>query len=73
MVPLGLIALPALIRSLVIYMSFFTSSSTDSVAMHGRTMKFDAEYSPIFIEIFQCLAFSYVLTWIPLKLSLLGV
>ncbi|CAF3322871.1 unnamed protein product [Rotaria socialis] len=73
MVPLGFIALPALIRSLVIYMSFFTSSSTNSAATHGRTMKFDAEYSPIFIEIFQCLAFSYVLTWIPLKLSLLGV
>lgn len=73
MVPLGLIVLPALMRALVLYMSFFTSSSTKSVVTHGRAMKFNLDFSPIFIEIFQCVALSYVLTWIPLKISFLGV
>ncbi|CAF0791830.1 unnamed protein product [Adineta steineri] len=76
MVPLGLIVLPALIRSLVLYMSFFassTSTSTNTNVTHGRTMKFHVNYSPIFFEILECLALSYVLMWIPLKLSFLGI
>ncbi|CAF1057808.1 unnamed protein product [Rotaria sordida] len=73
MIPLGLMVLPALIRSLVLYMSFCNSSSTNLFSTHGRTMKFYIDHTPIFIEIFQCLAISYVLTWIPLKLSLLIV
>lgn len=68
MVPLGLTVLPALIRALVLYMSFLTSNSNTT---HGRTMKFHVEYSPIFFEIIGCLLQAYVLTWIPLKLSYL--
>ena len=73
MIPLGLIVLPALIRSLALYMSFFASSSENTYAIHGRTMKFHVNYSSIFLEIFQCLILSYILTWIPLKLSLMCV
>jgi hypothetical protein len=75
MVPLGLIVLPAILRSLVLYMSFFTSSSTstNTYATHGRTMKFHVNYSPIFFEIFECVALSYALIWIPLKLTFLSI
>ncbi|CAF3465342.1 unnamed protein product [Rotaria sp. Silwood1] len=73
MIPLGLMVLPGLIRSLVLYMSFLSSSSTNLSTTHGRTIKFSIDHSSIFIEIFQCLAISYVLTWIPLKISFLGV
>lgn len=73
MVPLGLMVLPAIVRSLVLYMSFLTSSSTTTAITHGRTMKFHIDYTPIFIEIFKCIAMSYALTWIPLKLSVLGI
>jgi glycosylphosphatidylinositol transamidase len=69
MIPLGLIVLPALLRSLVLYMSFLTSPSVTQ----GRSMKFEVNYSPIFLEVFQCMFFSYILTWIPLKLSLLSI
>jgi len=75
MVPLGLIVLPAILRSLVLYMSFFTSSSTstNTYATHGRTMKFHVNYSPIFFEIFECVGLSYALIWIPLKLTFLSI
>ncbi len=70
MIPLGLIVLPALLRSLVLYMSFLTSNLNTT---HGRTMKFHVDYSPIFFEIIGCLIQSYVLTWIPLKLPYLVI
>jgi hypothetical protein len=69
MIPLGLMVLPALLRSLVLYMSFLTSPSIT----HGRAMKFDVNYSPMFVEVFQSIVLSYILTWIPLKLPLLGI
>jgi glycosylphosphatidylinositol transamidase len=68
MIPLGLIVLPALIRSLVLYISFLTSNLNTT---HGRTMKFHVDYSLIFREIIECLILSYGLIWIPLKLSFL--
>ncbi|UJR16249.1 hypothetical protein I4U23_003157 [Adineta vaga] len=73
MIPLGLIVAPALLRSLVLYMSFFTSSGTSSTMYitHGRTMKFDMNYSSMFLEILECVALSYVLIWIPMKLPYL--
>ncbi|CAF0893850.1 unnamed protein product [Adineta ricciae] len=73
MVPLGLIVAPALIRSLVLYMSFFTSSetSTTTYITLGRTMKFDMNYSAMFLEILECLALSYALMWIPMKFTYL--
>ncbi len=70
MIPLGLIVLPALLRSLVLYMSFLTSNLNTT---HGRTMKFHVDYSPIFREIIECIILSYVLIWIPLKLSYLCI
>ena len=75
MIPLGLVVLPALIRSLVLYMSFFTSTSTATEVnvTHGRTMKFHVDYSPIFREVLECVALAYAVTWVPLKLSLWSV
>ena len=70
MIPLGVMVLPALIRALVLYMSFLTPSINTT---HGRTMKFHVNYSPIFFEIIGCLIQSYVLTWIPLKLPYLVI
>ncbi len=70
MIPLGLIVLPAILRSLVLYMSFLTSNLNTT---HGRTMKFPVNYSPMFYEIIECLILSYALIWIPLKLSFLGI
>jgi hypothetical protein len=75
MIPLGIMVLPALIRSLVLYMSFFTSSTTskNDHATLGRTMKFHVDYSSLFREGFECLALSYAMTWLPMKLSILSV
>jgi len=70
MIPLGLMVLPALLRSLVLYMSFLTSSLNTT---HGRIMKFEVNYSSMFYEIIECLILSYGLTWIPLKLSYLCI
>lgn len=70
MIPLGLIVLPALIRSLILYLSFLTSNLNST---QGRSMKFSVNYSSIFIEIIQCIFISYVFTWIPLKLSYLTI
>ena len=66
MIPLGLVVLPALIRSLVLYMSFFTSTSTATEVnvTHGRTMKFHVDYAPIFREVLECVALAYAVTWV---------
>lgn len=75
MIPLGLLVLPALIRCLVLYMSFFTSiEKTENLYVtHGRTMNFRVEYSPIFREILECVILCYAMSWVPLKFSLIGV
>lgn len=70
MIPLGLIVLPALLRALVLYMSFLTSNLNTT---NGRTMKFHVNYSLIFREIIECIILSYGLIWIPLKLSYLVI
>ena len=75
MIPLGLIVLPAIIRALVLYMSFFTlpSAAPNAYATLGRTMNFRVDYRPLFREVFECLALTFLVAWLPLKLSVLAV
>lgn len=69
MVPLGLMVLPAIIRCLVLYMSFFRapSNSSQTYITHGRTMNFRVEYGRIFREMIECFIISYAMTWVPIN------